>query len=42
MKSKARPKPKSHPPRTPLEKGMVGLMKKHDLKSLAAAKRKGK
>jgi hypothetical protein len=31
---------KPHPPKTPLEKDMVALMKKRDLKSLAADKAK--
>jgi hypothetical protein len=39
---KAKAKPNGHPPNTPLEKGMVALMKKNDLKSLTATKRKGK
>jgi len=39
---KATVKSKAHPPKTPLEKGMVALMKKHDLKQVTATKRKGK
>lgn len=35
-------KPKGHPPKTSLEKGMVDLIKKHDLKTLVATKNKGK
>jgi hypothetical protein len=33
---------KGHPPSTALEKGMVALMKKQDLKSITAQSRKGK
>jgi hypothetical protein len=31
---------KGHPPKTPLEKDMVALMKKRDLKTLTAKPRK--
>jgi hypothetical protein len=34
--------PKGHPPKTPLEKGMVALAKKNDLKSISATPAKKK
>ena len=37
-----KPLGKAHSPKTALEKGMVALAKKRDLKSIAATKRKGK
>jgi len=33
-------KPKGHPPKTALEKGLVALAKKHDLAEVTATKRK--
>ena len=33
---------KPHPPKTPLEKGMVGLAKKFNLKSISSSKNKRK
>jgi hypothetical protein len=38
----AKAPPKGHPPKTPLEKGMVVFAKKNDLKNIEVTKNKGK